>query len=76
MEYYIEIVSNRLDILKFNLYKGEEKLELNNYKTDRIELAKQEKRLDEYHLEVYLIEDINENIDSSIQIKIHCNQKQ
>ena len=76
MEYYIEIVSDRLDILKINLYKGEEKLNLNNYKTDMLELSNKEKILDEYHLEVYLIDEINENIESSVNIKTNFNQKQ
>ena len=76
MEYYIEIVSDRLDILKINLYKGEEKLNLNNYKTDTLELSNKKKILAEYHLEVYLIDEINENIESSVNIKINFNQKQ
>ena len=75
MEYYIEIFSDRLDIFKVNLYKGEEEIKLNNNKTDIIDFSNKEKRIDEYHLEVFPLDDINEDVNSTIQIKVHCNQK-
>ena len=75
MEYYIEIISDRLDIFKIELYKEKEKLKLNNYKTDIIELPIKEKKLDEYHLEVFPLHEINEDINTNIQIQIKCTQK-
>lgn len=75
LEYYIEIDSERLDVFKVKLYKGEQLLNLNNYKTEVIELSNKEKKLDEYHLEVFPLDDINENINSKIKIKVHCSQK-
>ena len=74
MKYYLEIVSDKLDMLKIHLYKGEEELKLEKYKTEEFKLKKSEKQLDEYHLEVILLDDANQNIDSSIQIKINCVQ--
>lgn len=75
MEYYLEIFSDRLDLFKINLYKGKEQLKLNNNKTNIMDFSNKEKMVDEYHLEVFPLDDINENINCNIQIKVHCSQK-
>lgn len=78
MEYYIEIISNTDDAIKFNLYKGDEEITLSNNKTEKIKLTKEEKQTHSYRLEITydklkgtLEKDINENVE----VKIYSIQK-
>lgn len=78
MEYYIEIISNTDEAIKFALYKGEEQIPLNNNRTDKIKLTKEEKQTHSYRLEITydktkstIEKDINENVE----VKIHSIQK-
>lgn len=78
MEYYIEIISDANDILSFNLYKNQEKLELINNKTKKIDLNKENKDIHMYRLDIeYDKEKDNskENISKDLEIKIHAIQK-
>ena len=78
MEYYIEIVSNTDDAIKFNLYKGEEEISLNNNKTEKIKLTKEEKQTHSYRLEITYDNskgEIGKDINENVEIKIHSIQK-
>lgn len=78
MEYFIEIISNTDESINFELYRGEEKIFLNNNKTEKIKLTKDEKQIHSYRLEITydklkgtLEKDINENVE----VKIYSIQK-
>lgn len=78
MNYYIEIISEKLELLEVHLYKGEEEIKLTDYKTEQMNLKINEKQEDNYYLEVKMLEDIEEtlleNIQASLEIKIHSIQ--
>lgn len=80
MIYYIEIISEKIEMLEIHLYKGEEEIVLTNYKTQDIELKIGEKQEDKYCLYVKVLEDIEENlledVKANIEIKIHSIQKE
>ena len=78
MEYYIEIISHTDEAIKFSLYQGENLIPLQENRTQKIKLTKEEKQAHSYRLEmVYDKEkaakekDINENVE----IKVHSIQK-
>lgn len=78
MEYYIEIISNTDEAIDFTLFKGNEEIPLNNNKTGKIKLTKEEKQTHSYRLEITydntkgaLGKDISENVE----VKIHSIQK-
>lgn len=78
MEYYIEIISDTNDIVEYNLYKGEEKIDLTDNKTNKIYMSKENKDNHTYRLDIqYNKEKDNskENILKDIEIKIHAIQK-
>lgn len=78
MRYYIEIISEKLEILEVNLYKGEEEIKLIDNKTEQMDLKIGEKQEDNYYLEVEMVDDIEEtlleNIQMNLEIKIHSIQ--
>ena len=80
MEYYIEILNdleNRGIILK--LFKNEQEIEINNNKTEKFILAKNQMEEDNYKLEVTYDENKNTNMEdiiNQLQIKVHSEQKQ
>lgn len=77
MEYYIEIITHTDEAINFALYKGDEQIPLNNNKTQKINIPKEEKQTHSYRLEITYdktkgeIKDINENVE----VKIHSIQK-
>ena len=78
MEYYIEIISNTNEAIQFALFKGDEEILLDNNKTRKFKLEKEEKQTHFYRLEITydstkgeLGKDINENVE----LKIHSIQK-
>lgn len=78
MRYYIEIISEKFEFLEVHLYKGEEEIKLTDYKTEQMDLKINEKQEDNYYLEVKMLENIEEtlleNIQASLEIKIHSIQ--
>ena len=78
MKYYIQIVSEKIELLEIHLYKGEEEILLTDYKTGEMELEIGEKQEDEYCLDVKFIgnieEDLLENVQANLEIKIHSMQ--
>lgn len=78
MEYYIEIISNTEEEIQFNLYQGEKRIPLNNRKTEKIRLSKEEQQSHSYRLEVTYDKEKStkeENINAEVEIKIHSIQK-
>lgn len=78
MEYYIEIISNTDEAIKFELYRGEENIPLNNNKTEKIKLTKEEKQTHSYRLEITYDKSkgvIGKDISENVEIKIHSIQK-
>lgn len=75
MCYYIEIVSKNRKNMEFNLYKGEEKIELIDYKTEKMDLVKGKKQIDEYYLEAKFLGEQVQDIYSQVEIKVYSVQK-
>lgn len=78
MEYYIEIISSADESVTFTLYQGEKQIPLIENKTEKIKLAKEEKEIHSYRLEItYDKEKSNkqEDINTNVEIKIHSIQK-
>lgn len=78
MEYYIEIITDANDILSYNLYKAQEKLELIDNKTKIIDLKKENKDNHMYRLDIEYNkqkDNSKENILKNVEIKIHAIQK-
>jgi len=78
MEYYIEILSATDESIEFKLYQGEKQISLVSNKTEKIKLAKEEKEIHSYRLEVIYDKTKNttqEDIDTNVEIKIHSIQK-
>lgn len=76
MQYYIEIVSNIDEVIKFELYNNEEKIKLENRKTQLINIAKEKKQIDQYRLDIiYDNKSLEKDIKDNIEIKIHSIQK-
>ena len=75
MEYYIEIVSNKLNLFNIKLVKDDKEVKLDKNKTEGFNLLKNEKQKDNYCLYVSLKDDCLENIDDNIKIKVYIYQK-
>lgn len=77
LKYYIEILEENLDkAIQFELYKENEKMELQDNKTNEIYLTKNEKQEHLYKLKVEYNADKNTvgDILKDIQIKVHSEQ--
>lgn len=78
MEYYIEIVSHTDEAINFKLFRGEEQISLNNNKTEKIKLTKEEKQTHSYCLEITYDKtkgEIGKDINENVEVKIHSIQK-
>ena len=78
MEYYIEIISNTDEAIDFALFRGDEEILLNNNKTEKIKLEKEEKQTHSYRLEITYDNtkgELGKDIGENIEIKIHSIQK-
>ena len=65
--------------IEINLFRNEQKIDINNNKTEKFILSKDEAKEDNYKLEVLYNEDKNinmEDIISQLQIKVHSEQMQ
>ena len=65
--------------IEINLFRNEQKIDINNNKTEKFILSKDEIKEDNYKLEVLYNEDKNinmEDIISQLQIKVHSEQMQ
>ena len=75
LEYYIEIISKRNDDINFKIYKEEKELNINNNKTEKFLLTKENKQQDNYKIEILLNKKMSENILQNIEIKVCSEQK-
>ena len=60
LEYYIEIISKKNDDINFKIYKEEKELNINNNKTEKFLLTKENKQRDNYKIEILLNKKISE----------------
>lgn len=79
MEYYIEILPHDKELVSYELYKDDNKIEINDFKTDKIELNSENKEVHKYRLDITYNENtdnlMKENSEHKIEIKIHSVQK-
>ena len=62
LEYYIEIISKKNDDINFKIYKEEKELNINNNKTEKFLLTKENKQRDNYKKEILVNKKISEDI--------------
>lgn len=76
MQYYIEFINNSSAELSYELLKNNEKVELNNNKTNLIFLNNLEKQEDNYILKIHNIDnpEILSSIEGKVQIKVQAMQ--
>lgn len=75
LEYYIEIISPKNDNINLKIYKEEKELNINNNKTEKFLLTKENKQQDNYKIEILLNKRMSENILQNIEIKVCSEQK-
>lgn len=75
LEYYIEIISKKNDDINFKIYKEEKELNINNNKTEKFLLTKENKQRDNYKIEILLNKKISEDILQNVKIKVYSEQK-
>lgn len=75
LEYYIEIISKKNDNINFKIYKEEKELNINNNKTEKFLLTKENKQQDNYKIEILLNKKISEDILQNVEIKVYSEQK-
>ena len=75
--YTIEILTKTDESISFKLYKNNEEIQLQNNKTQEMLLTRNEKKEDNYKLEIlYNKENTNqEDIFKDIQIKVHSEKR-
>lgn len=75
LEYYIEIISPKNDNINLKIYKEEKELNINNNKTEKFLLTKENKQRDNYKIEILLNKKISEDILQNVEIKVYSEQK-
>ena len=75
LEYYIEIISKKNDDINFKIYKEEKELNINNNKTEKFLLTKENKQQYNYKIEILLNKKISEDILQNVEIKVYSEQK-
>ena len=75
LEYYIEIISPKNDNINLKIYKEEKELNINNNKTEKFLLTKENKQQDNYKIEILLNKKMSENILQNVEIKVYSEQK-
>jgi len=75
LEYYIEIITKKNDDINFKIYKEEKELNINNNKTEKFLLTKENKQQDNYKIEILLNKKISEDILQNVEIKVYSEQK-
>lgn len=75
LEYYIEIISPKNDNINLKIYKEEKELNINNNKTEKFLLTKENKQQDNYKIEILLNKKMSENILQNIEIKVCSEQR-
>ena len=75
LEDYIEIITKKNDDINFKIYKEEKELNINNNKTEKFLLTKENKQQDNYKIEILLNKKISEDILQNVEIKVYSEQK-
>ena len=79
MEYYIEILTDISDLIKIELYKNDQLIEIENNRTKTFNMVKDIEQEDMYKIKIKYNEKFNismEDIIQELQIKVHSQQKQ
>lgn len=77
LKYYIEILSNVDNSIKIELYQGEKQIELNNNRTEYIQISKDKKEEREYKIKITYDKDKSNSISDimeKIQVRVHTEQ--
>lgn len=80
LKYYIEILSNNDSAVKFELYQGENKIDLKDNKTEYIQISKDSKEEREYIIKIKYDKNVtiqNQTINDildKIQVRVHSEQ--
>lgn len=75
--YTIEVISEENESVKFELYKGDEQIKLDNLKTDKLSISENEKTEQKYKLKVTYDKTKGtegKDILEEVQIKVHSEQ--
>lgn len=80
LEYYIEILDDiEKNGIEIKLFRNDQEIEMNEKKTEKFVLTKDEQKEDNYKLEITYDKNKNTNMEDIIkqlQIKVHSEQKQ
>lgn len=77
LQYYIEILSNTDNSINIELYQNENKINLNNNKTEYIKISKDIKEEREYKIKITYDKNKSNSIEDiieKIQVKVHTEQ--
>lgn len=77
LKYYIEILSNVDNSVQIDLFNNEDKIELNDNKTDYIEVSNDEKEEKQYQIKIKYEKEKSESVSEimeKIQVKVHTEQ--
>ena len=77
LKYYIEILSNVDDSINIELYEGEQKIQLNNNRTEYIQISKGQKQEKQYKIVVTYDKNKSNSMTDileKIQVKVHTEQ--
>ena len=79
LKYWIEIISKYDETISFKIYKDNQEIPLTNNKTEEIKLEKNEKKEQNYRLEIIYDKTKStstEEIMQDVQIKVHSEQNE
>jgi len=77
LKYYIEILANVDNSVQIDLFNNEDKIELNDNKTDYIEVSNDEKEEKQYQIKIKYEKEKSESVSEimeKIQVKVHTEQ--
>ena len=77
LKYYIEILSNTDNSINIELYQNENKINLNNNRTEYIQISKDRKEEREYKIKITYDKNKSNSINDiieKIQVKVHTEQ--
>ena len=77
LKYYIEILHNENDLVNIELYENENKIDLNNNKTEYMQISKDKKEEKEYKIKITYNKDEANTINDimeKIQVRVYTEQ--
>ena len=78
LKYYIEVISELDNSIELKLYENGKQIDFKNNKTDYIKISKENKKENEYKLEITYNKDKSVSVNDiiqQIQIKVHTEQE-